>query len=144
MDSANFPQLSPPQFMYFNELKYSVGRDPLVDVGDIQEVSEGVYLIPVKVQGRRKAEALAAILNPQKELGNIIVNVQVKYRSQAVIPPEGIDTPREVEWLFDTALRSNRYYKFTEAREVLPGLTGIFPVFTKRVIQFFNDDLSDL
>ncbi|MCM2535790.1 hypothetical protein NDK43_30315 [Neobacillus pocheonensis] len=144
MSQSNLPQLSPPEFTFFNELKYSIGKDPLVTVENIIKLPNGEYLILVIVKSRQKAMALATILELQKNLGNIIVNVAVIYHGQVIDPIEDTFTPREVVNLFETALDTNRYFQFAVAQLITPGMEGVFPVFSKKIIQFFNDDLSDL
>ncbi|MBM7692761.1 hypothetical protein JOC77_002192 [Peribacillus deserti] len=144
MNQSNSLRLSPPQFTYFNEVKNSIGKDPLVNVKEIKELPNGEYLIPVIVQGSSKARALAAILENRKHFGNIVVNTVVIVRGKTVKPLKKNFTPRQLEELFDQALNTNRYFKMAVSRSITPGTIGLFPVFSKRVIQFFNDDLSDL
>jgi hypothetical protein len=144
MTPSNLPQLSPPEFTFFNELKNSIGKDPLVTVENIIKLPNGENLIPVLVHKQKKALALATILDLHKDFGGIIVNVQVIFNGQAVDPLEKDFTPREVVKLFKAALGTNRYFKFAVAKLFSPGVFGVFPVFSKKVIQFFNDDISDL
>lgn len=145
MTQPILPQLSPPQFTYYNELKYSVGNDPAVTVTNIIELPLNAgYLVPILVRNRKKAQALATILIAQKEIGNINVYTAVINDGQVVDPIEGTLTAKEIQELFETALDSNRYFKFAVVEPFTPGTFSVFPVFLKSVIQFYNDDLSDL
>ncbi|WP_026576220.1 hypothetical protein [Bacillus sp. UNC438CL73TsuS30] len=146
MTQSDLPQLSPPQYTYFNELKYSIGNDPMVQVLNLIEFPEdGGYLIPIIVfSSRKKARALATILNLQKELGNITVNAIVIYDKSIVRPYGRTFTAEGLVDLFEEALSSNRYFKFAETKLFSPDTPSVYPVFTKSVIQFFNDDISDL
>jgi hypothetical protein len=144
MTQSNLPQLSPPQFTYFNEVKYSVGNDPFVTVLNIIELPyDAGYLIPVLVRNQEKAQALATIVERQKTFGNIVVYVVVIYDGQVVNPLTDTFTPQEMGKLFETALKTNRYFKFAAVERLSPGTESVYPVFSKSVIQFFNDDLSD-
>jgi hypothetical protein len=52
-------------------------------------------------------------------------------------------TPREIAALYQTAFRTNRLFNFAVVRASI-SFTAVYPVFKAQVIQFFNDDLSDL
>ncbi|MFD2682507.1 hypothetical protein [Bacillus seohaeanensis] len=145
MTESNLPQLSPPQFTYFNEVKHSVGNDPFVTVLNIIELPHDAgYLIPVLVRNQEKAQALATIMESQKTFGNIVVYVVVIYDGQVVNPLTDTFTPQEMKKLVETALKTNRYFIFAAVERFSPGTESVYPVFSKSIIQFFNDDLSDL
>ena len=137
-------RLSPPQYTYVNFLKHSIGNDPCVDVMDIEEIVGGDYLIPIHVKCREKAIALATILELHKTFGNINIFVEVCFCNQVVKPIENIENIERLVQIVRQALDTNCYFEFVRAAEPFPGLVSIFPVFKKEVIQFFNDDLSDL
>jgi len=143
MSEEGSVKLSPPWYTFFNYLKHSIGKDQCVDVLDMEEISEGDFLIPVEVRDRGKAIALATILVPCKNFGNINVRIKVLYCGRAVKP---YCHPHDVSVLikiFEEALETNYYFEYVESG-VLFGSTIVFPVFKREVIQFFNDDLSDL
>ena len=51
----------------------------------------------------------------------------------------------EIAHLFQVALENNPYFQQVVVQPQLPGGANvIFPVFTTEVIQFFNDDISNL
>jgi hypothetical protein len=136
-------QLSPPQFTYFNEVKFSVGNDPLVRVDPLREVSEGVFEITLHVRGFQKAKALATLLVLNKTIGSIRIRVIVRTTQGTVVEPiRRALTPQEIARLFTIAFRTNRLFDFAATRMIF-GRTHVFPVFKVRIIQFFNDDLSD-
>lgn len=145
MTESNLPQLSPPEFTYFNELKYSVGNDPGVSVNTLIELPlDTGFLILVHVKNRKKAQALATILNLLKQIGPIHIFVVVIYGGHVIEPIEEPLTPKEIQQLYITALETNRYFKFAEIAQFSPDTDSVYPVFSKSVIQFFNDDISDL
>ena len=144
MNDEKSVRLSPPQYTYFKFLKYSIGNDPCVDVLDIEEVAGGNYLIPIHVKSLEKARALATILNLHKNYGNINICIEIYYCNRVVAPIENIENINSLLRIIKQALNTNCYFEFVKAAEVIPGYNSIFPVFKKEVIQFFNDDLSDL
>ena len=134
-------KLSPPQYTYSNFIKHSIGNDPCVRVLDLQETPHGDYLQIINVDERRKAAALATILKRRKTFGNVKIRIEVRHCGRVVEPVTEI---RSILRLFEAALDTNRWFEFVESKQVFFGLKPIFPVFKKDVIQFFNDDLSDL
>ena len=143
MSEENQVKLSPPWYTYFNFLKYSIGKDRNVKVLDMKEISDVNYLIPVEVKDKDKARALATILVLHKNFGNIDVHTEVLHRGQVVKPHE---TPRNecgLIKIFEEALATNYYFEYVRFAKIFTAKI-IFPVFKKEVIQFFNDDLSDL
>ncbi|WP_082731903.1 hypothetical protein [Sporosarcina sp. HYO08] len=146
MNESALPQLSPPWVTYFNELKNSIDNDPLVSVVQLIGLPHDAgYLIPIIVQERKKARALATILELEKNFGNVPVYVAVIYDGAVVDPLEesGL-TPQRIVKVFEEAFNTNRYFEFAVVERFTPGTEAVYPVFSKRVIQFFNDDLSDL
>ncbi|MGE6615093.1 hypothetical protein [Bacillus mycoides] len=138
-------QLSPPWITYFNEIKYSVGIDPDVAVGPLIPV-DGNYIILIKVVGDEKAVALATLLKPTMQFGNINVEVVVSNNENQIV--SSIPCPLdafEIAHLFQVALGNNPYFQEVVVQPQLPGGQNVvFPVFKPEVIQFFNDDISNL
>ena len=136
-------KLSPPWITYFNFLKHSVGNDPCVDVLDIEEATEDFdYLVKINVKGRERAAALATILNPCKEFGNVIVRIKIMRCGREVEP---IECPQDLTGLarvYKDAFCTNRYFNEVKIIKIF-GASLLFPIFKKEVIQFFNDDISD-
>jgi hypothetical protein len=136
-------QLLPPQFTYFNFIKYSVGNDPLVTVEPLNQLGAGKFLITLRVRGLRKARALAALLLPRKVIGSIQLTVQVRTMEGRLVKPlRCAFTPSGIVKLCQTAFRTNALFRFAASRRFF-GLVVVYPVFKARIIQFFNDDLSD-
>ena len=94
---------------------------------------------------------LAAILKPSYDMGNIKVYVQVLDRSGKPIEPSlpvGTDPVDAVLQAIKGGLAGNEY--FVDAINIIGTLPPIplsqcqvAAIFTKSVIQFFNDDISD-
>ena len=138
-------QLSPPWITYFNKVKFTIGEDPEVTVGPLIPV-DSIYIALVTVSDNEKAEALATLLEPTMEFGNITVMVVVINADQEIASP--VPCPLRaftVAALVDTALSGNPYYEEVVVQEQLGvGRRAVYPVFTPEVIQFFNDDISNL
>lgn len=138
-------QLAPPWITYFNEIKNSIGASPNVTVGPLIPVG-GNYIILVKSTDDEKALALATLLKPLVEFGNITVEVIVSNNENQIVEslPCSLDA-FESAHLFQVALEGNPYFQQVVVHPQLPGGPNVvFPVFTAQVIQFFNDDISNL
>ncbi|EFM08543.1 conserved hypothetical protein [Paenibacillus curdlanolyticus YK9] len=136
-------KLSPPQFSYFREVSFSVGNDPLVRIDPLREITPGVFLITLHVQGLSKAKALATLLTRTKTFGMIRVLVRVRNAGRLVKPITRKLSPNQIEALYRTAYKTNRYFSFVTVQTGF-GVTHVYPVYKLRIIQFFNDELSDL
>ncbi|XXM73069.1 hypothetical protein ACQ0QQ_03985 [Lysinibacillus sphaericus] len=137
--------LSPPWVTYQNELKYSIGQDPNVIIGPLIPAG-GTFVIPVTVIGDEKAIALATLLKNPVEFGNVSVNIVVINGGQEIVSP--IPCPLSafgVAELVQNALSGNPYFVEVVVKPQTPGgSNAVYPVFTPEVIQFFNDDISNL
>lgn len=143
MNEDNLAKLSPPWYTFFNFIKHSIGRDKCVEVLEMKEISDANFLIQLEVKSRDKALALAAIIVPCKSFGNIIVRTEVLHCGQTVKPNNQFQDVCRLIRVFEEALGSNHYFEYVEHRKLFDSII-VFPVFKKSVIQFFNDDLSDL
>ncbi|SFS89673.1 hypothetical protein [Marininema halotolerans] len=138
-------QLSPPQVTYRNELAATVGQDPNVRVGELEQKGE-ILLITIRVKGFQKAQALATLLNLEKQFGNIVIQIRVvTAKGQRVSPITRKLNTADISLLYNLGLLTNTLFRFATFKKVDPGgLEVVFPVFNASVVQFFNDDLSDL
>ena len=143
MNKERLIKLSPPWHTFFNFVKHSVGNDRCVEVCDMKEISEREFLIQVDVKDRSRAIAMATILAPCKNFGNIDVRVEVSHCGRIVRPNDRCLNVRSLVRMFEEAFCTNNYFENVEAVKMFEA-DIIFPVFEKSVIQFFNDDISDL
>lgn len=123
--------LSPPWISFFRGIESLFGKDP-----DIRIVhTEGSSIIDLYVDNPVKANALAQLIPPIKTFGNAEFGVNV-------IPPN----PSKVTdaSLFRSAFDGNPALSFVE--EINTPMTGdiAYVVFKNEVVQYPNDDLSDL
>jgi len=143
MSKENLVKLSPPWYTFFNFVKHSVGSDRCVEVCEMKEISEREFLIQVDVKDRNRAIAMATLLVPCKNFGNIDVRVEVCHCGRIVHPNDRCINARSLVRMFEEAFCTNDYFEYVESVRMF-GADIIFPVFEKGVIQFFNDDISDL
>lgn len=145
MDNEMNVQLSPPWITYFNELKSTIGEDPEVTVGPLIPV-DSTYIALVNTTNNEKATALATLLNSAIEFGNVTLTVIVVNNEQEIVT--GVPCPLRpfaVADLVQVALEGNPYFEQVVVKPPLPGEpNAVYPVFSAGIIQFFNDDLSNL
>ncbi|EEM86481.1 MULTISPECIES: hypothetical protein [Bacillus cereus group] len=145
MDEHVQPQLSPPWITYFNELRNSIGADPTVTVGPLIP-TDGNFIILVQTTDFEKAVALATLLKPTVQFGNVNVTTVVSVIGDGIVNP--IPCPLdafEIAHFFQVALENNLYFEQVVVQPQFPGGSNVvFPVFSAEVIQFFNDDISNI
>lgn len=124
-------KLSPPWVTYVNKIKALFEGDP-----DIKfQFDEDEYSLKIFVEDPDKADALMKLLPLQKEFGNVILKI-------AVIPAD--DGEVDYMALFRAAFKGNPNVADITSVETPFGYSVNFVVFKKEVVQFFNDDISDL
>jgi hypothetical protein len=145
MDEKIDVQLSPPWITYFNELKNTIGEDPEVTVGPLIPI-DSQYIALVNTTNNEKATALATLINQSIEFGNVTLTVIVVNNEQEIIT--GVPCPLRpfaVADLVQVALEGNPYFEEVVVKPPFPGeQNAVYPVFKVEVIQFFNDDISNL
>lgn len=138
------PQLSPPWYTLWNEINSSVGATPGVQVAPL-DTSKMPYVTTLTVSDDMQAKMLASVLTPLHQLGNITVQVVVKNAQGQVVSPATPSSGEELVKMLTTGLKGNPYFVEAVAQELFPHApVVVFAVFTKSVIQFYNDNLSDL
>lgn len=138
--------LSPPWITFANQVKFTVGQDPNVRVGNLRSVGSN-FLLPITVRNLSRARALATIIKNSVQFGNVTVTVRIKTTSGQTARPHSTTslTASQIAQLYRIAFSTNILFKFVTTRSLTPGgQTSVFPVFKKKVVQFFNDDLTDL
>lgn len=124
--------LSAPWVEFYQEIKALFGDDPAIRI----DYNKDEKVISLRVEGQDKAEALEALLPKEKTFGNVTVKL-------LVIPANLLQTSRLS--LFQAAFEGNPAFSY--AKEVEPSVAAFgasYVVFKKKVVQFFNDDLSDV
>lgn len=126
-------KLSTPWVTLYRQINALFGEDPDVRVeysaGDGEDP-----LIKLYVNGSEKAEAIGAILPSKYEFGNVVVEVCIIPANVAVSTAD----------LYRKAFEGNPAFSYAVT------VDGVFTnpinyiVFRNKVVQFFNDDLSDV
>jgi hypothetical protein len=141
MRSVSIPsgaRLLAPWFEVWNQIRYSIGEDPNVQIDDLNTNSPP-YLISIQVSDSTKASALASILLPTYSFGKVTMNVQVDH-SGTQVQPLVLETIQEVHRAAISALASNNL--FVGAFPTPDGRVGV--LFARAIVQFFNDDPLEL
>ena len=124
-------KLSPPWVTYVNEIKCLFKGDPDVKC----QFDEDEYSLKIFVEDEKKADALMKLLPLQKEFGNVVLKI-------SVIPAD--DEAVDYLSLFQAAFKGNPNVSDITSVQTPFGDNVNFVVFKKEVVQFYNDDISDL
>ena len=123
-------KLSPPWCTYYSEITAMFANDEGVKV----KVDDSKKTVSLFVEDADKADALSQILVTEKNFGNVNVSVNV-------IPADTVGGSNLT--LFERAFKGNSALSFTT--EDQKGLFSMaYVVFVPEIVQFFNDDLSDV
>jgi hypothetical protein len=135
--------LSPPWFTYRNEIAATVGRDPGVYVSPLVQIGNAYY-VGVATNDALRGVSLATVLQRQADFGGVKVNVRVTNYAgidyNAFIPTDA----NQVAALENFAFAGNPLYRGAVVKQVFFGQPTVFPVFTKSVVQFYDNNLADL
>ncbi len=121
--------LSAPWVKFYRELDALFTDDPEVHV----VFDEDQFLVKLYVENVDKAEALMQLLPAEKTFGNVTLKI-------TVVPANNTDVTK-LE-LFQKAFNGNPALSYVRA---VQGMFDInYVVFQNKVVQFFNDDMSDV
>jgi hypothetical protein len=137
--------IPPPENTLQAKIKNSVGVTPGLEVSPLIDKGGGLYLVLIKVIDPDQAVAIASILTLSHKIGSLTVQVQVIDNNGHDAKPVTPTSPEQVADLVQKGLKGNQFLTdvIVKPSPISPKKV-IFPVFTKSVIQFPNDDLSDL
>lgn len=135
--------LSPPWYTFMNEVKHTIGADNTVDVCDLITTTSPFQLPIIVHENAEKAQALANILKSGITIGNVAIVVLV-YADGVLVQPKAPESAEDLFGITKVALADNPLCTAVEAAPMFPfGPEIVWPIFSKSIIQFFNDDLSD-
>jgi hypothetical protein len=129
-------KLSPPWITFLREVEAIFKKDPEVNVTYDNETDQ----IKIFVDDQDKADAISKIILPVKDFGNVKVKISVipanKPNNSNIIKNSNVS-------LFKRAFKNNDILSYTT--EDQKGLfTMSYIVFKPEIVQFFNDDLTDI
>lgn len=122
--------LSAPWESYVSEITALFDKDPEVAI----DYSEENKVLKLYVDSQEKAAALEQLLKPEVDFGNVKLSIEI-------IPANLTD--RSVMNLFETAFKGNQAVSYTRSIEAM-GWSAGYIVFKPEIVQYFNDDLSDI
>lgn len=149
----DLPKLSPPWYTLRNQLAYTIGKDPYVSISELIPIDNGDYRLDINVYYNiNKAKSLRAIIPEEYTFGNITVKTHIYDLQNKEVPVERIleYTVKEIASIFYSALHFNKLFRgviltkdfiTSEDQNLLGQVTVII---AKDIIQFYNDDLTDL
>ena len=120
-----------PWIGYYKEIESLFQEDSTVKV----KYDDSKNTIKLYVEDEEKADALAQLLPNRKVFGNITVNIDV-------IPANKVETPK-ID-LFRKAFEGNGAVAFIETVDNVSSNAFHFVVFQPEIVQYYNDDLSDI
>lgn len=121
--------ISAPWITFYREMEALFKEDPAVNI----EYDEENRTIVLRVAREEKADALSQLLPKMKSFGNVTIKI-------LVLPANELGDTRIK--LFQKAFEGNPAYRYTVSADAA-GFSADYVVFAKKVIQFFNDDMSD-
>ena len=123
--------LQSPWVTLAEEIKELFKNDP-----EVKYEYDGQYEVKLFVDNEEKADALTKLIPPVRMIGNIVFKV-------TVVPADGEEEINVAE-LFEKAFEGNPVLSFVAGNDdPAAGPTATYAVFENKVVQFYNDDLSD-
>lgn len=149
---SNGVGLTPPWYTLRNQLVYTIGKTPGITVGELVEGTDGTYTLRIDVATCiKQAEAVRLVIPQNYPFGTIKVLTEVYNNNTLVpMPNQVITTVEQVIEILKNALWCNPLVEgLLNVAGVLPppqqGAVGsVVGVIEPWVIQFFNDDLSNV
>ena len=129
--------LSPPWDIFVSEVEQLFLYDAQVHA----VYDESTYTLKLYVDEPKKADALMQLLPSTKQYGNVTLNIMVVPADDVKIKTR---EEKNLPALFAAAFNGNAALSFIKTVHgiFLDGVTYV--VFENHVVQFFNDDISDV
>ena len=124
-------KLSPPWTMFYKEIKALFEEDEDITITYDEDNVE----LKLFVDGSKKADALAQLLPEEKTFGSVTLKI-------SVIPAD--EDTSDIMTLFERAFEGNPAVSYTQRCDPTDIFKMSYVVFEKKVVQFFNDDISDV
>lgn len=132
-------KLSPPWYTIRNKINALFERDEQVTVGDLKVSNEGSYTLEIKSTNAIKLRAIEKIMKHEFDFGNVKLYVNFIYpndRDEDTVTSDDI----RVAFMNNTILSDVVDAPFGPNPEEM----HVYVLFEKSVVQFYNDDISDL
>ena len=137
------PELSPPWYTLRNQIAATIGNDPSVKVSELDR-SQSPYLVKVTIAGLPKAQAHASIMKLFHDGGSWGLKVAIYEQGGQPVSPVVPQSAEQLAEFVRTAFANNPWFVDVHTRPLtMGGRLAVFPIFSKAVIQFPNDDIGD-
>lgn len=137
------PQLSPPWYTLRNQIAATIGNDPAVKVSELDR-SQQPYLVKITVPGFAQAQATASIMKLLRDGGSWALKVEILDQGGQPVSPVIPQSAEQLAGFVRTAFANNPWFVDVHTRPLtMGGRLAVFPIFSKAVIQFPNDDIGD-
>jgi hypothetical protein len=139
--SATGQSLSPPWYTFRNELAATVGQTPGVFVTPLVQIDDSHYIVAVATPNAERGVSLATVLAGDHNFGG--VDVQVIATNYAGVRYNSLPVTSTIQLaaLERLALGGNPLLSYVVTPPAQPFV--VFPVFTRSVVQFYDDNLAD-
>ncbi|MNN19903.1 MULTISPECIES: hypothetical protein [Clostridium] len=144
-------KLSPPWVTQRNKIACTIGLDPQVEVGELEERSCEKYVVRILVNDNKKAKAIANMLVPEYVYGESRLKIKVYAPCEIRVYPRIHKlNGEELSKLLTDALGGNPLYRgFVITDGIIPNVVAetvgqVVGIIKKEIVQFFNDDITDL
>ena len=137
-------RLSPPWYGWANEVKAIFENDQDITVADLEETDgKGGYVLTIDATTEEKADALRVMLPIIKNFGNINVDIEITMNGTPIdYVAERSSIPETIDWINQLFDGSGDVVD-AQCYELFGGYVG-FVVCPARIIQFYNDDITDV
>ena len=136
--------LPAPQYTLRSKIENSVGKTPSTTIGQLQMAAGGSYTLSITVQDHDQAVALASVMTLSHKIGNVAVDITVTDGNGMAVVPTMPANADDLAALVKSALKGNPLFHDVVVNNPISGSAVVYPVFEPYVIQFPNDDISDL
>ena len=147
---ANLKMVS-PWINYYEEVKAMFGEDCRVNV----VFNEDEMTLKLYVEGDMKAEAISILMPHEREYGNVTLKIEVipsndrkaNLRSHSGLKRTFDPSGNQYEYyesLFRTAFSGSATITYTRVITGFMDFNAAYIVFRKAVVQYHNDDISDV
>ena len=123
--------LASPWRIFYKKIEALFGGDPEITLGFDEDMPE----IKLFVDNEKKAAAISQILPTEQEFGNVTLKI-------SVVPSNKLKEGKAE--LYEWAFKGNPAFKYAKTIQIAESGTMDFVVFTKKVVQYFSDDISDI
>jgi len=136
---------NPPWYTLRGMFQNTFGCDPEVTIGEL-DISKTPYHLPIIVDDEQKGTSLRTIIRTVFPIANLSVVTDVTNTKGESWQTIVIKDSTQLKEVFTSALTGNPLFIESVVLPSIPGHFNFYSVaviFTKSIVQFFNDDLSE-